>query len=447
MLPIITPFLSEVDYGISGTLNSYTAGLSLLGVLSVTTILTPIYYKYPNRYKVIWRQAYGFLILWNVVFAFLLGLVLYFVIPIEAIEYRWLLLFLIVLPIVFFGPTQNIAVLYYTLHQNATAIGLRIAFFGIMAVILNYVFIVIMHKGFMGWYYTSFIIGVATNVSYWLPLNMTFRISPIFNFKIRRIRDILKESLPLLPHQYSIYLLDGSEKVVLNQLKVQTSSIGEITLASTFGNYFGNFINATGSAFMPLFMEHFTNNNINKARNLSIIWQVMILLLCLLFCLWSREIFHVLIRNETLSQTYGLAIFLVMAAAFRPQFSYAYNFLIFNGKSGIIWKYTFFSGVGCVISNFILIPLFNYEVVVYNSFFFFLVWSISLYFSKSFRNINTVKNYLFIRCLTVIIFTILVYEFKDINIYLKLLGTIILALLIVILYISKKDIIVQKVVK
>lgn len=443
MLPVITPFLTEVDYGISGTLNSYIAGLNLLSTLSITTILIPIYYKHPKKYRYIWSQAYGFLILWNFIYAILLSSILYFVIPNEAQENRIILILLIISPVVFFGPTQNIAILTYTLEQKAAHIGIRVALFGFIAIILNYVFIAIMHKGYMGWYYTAFIIGVLTNISYWIPLNIKFQITPIFSFKISRIKSILKESLLLLPHQYSYFLLDGSEKVVLNQLSINTSSIGQISVASTFSNYAGNFINASGSAFMPSLMDHFNNKRITIARNLSILWQIIVFIPCVFFCLWSKEIFHLLIKNNTLSQTYGLSIVLVMATIFRPQFSYAYNFLIYHGKSFIIWKFSFVTGITCVIANIIFVPLLGYKFVVFNSYIFFLVWSISLYFSKEFKTFNKIKNYLLVRSIFIIFITAILYLIRDINVDLKCTISIVFILSILLIYFWNKKMIIS----
>lgn len=74
--------------------NNICSGLcSSFSTLGLQVILPNYFYKCPFQYKIIWREIYGFLSLWMVAFAILQSFLLYFTIPIEALENRFLIIF------------------------------------------------------------------------------------------------------------------------------------------------------------------------------------------------------------------------------------------------------------------------------------------------------------------------------------------------------------------
>src|SRR5690606_12634756 len=104
-------------------------------------------------------------------YAFLLAGLIYWVVPAEALENKWLIVFLNVAPIVFFGPTASIGSTYYQVKQMPMQIGVRTAILGVFGVLLNLYFISHLKLGYMGWFWSSFIVGICSNLSYWYPLN------------------------------------------------------------------------------------------------------------------------------------------------------------------------------------------------------------------------------------------------------------------------------------
>src|SRR5688572_29027739 len=93
ILPFITPYLTKTDYGIFGLLTAYTAALSAFQFLGLRLNIVNAFYHYGSRYIWVWRQLYGFLKLWNIVYAGLIVILLYFVIPEEAIHHKWEIIF------------------------------------------------------------------------------------------------------------------------------------------------------------------------------------------------------------------------------------------------------------------------------------------------------------------------------------------------------------------
>ena len=56
LLPILTAHLTDVDYGISGTIAAYTGALQALSTLGLSAYLQVNFFKSPCQYKILWRQ-------------------------------------------------------------------------------------------------------------------------------------------------------------------------------------------------------------------------------------------------------------------------------------------------------------------------------------------------------------------------------------------------------
>lgn len=65
------------------------------------------FFRAKNYYKVLWREIYGFLQIWMVVFAVIQAVLLYFVIPQEAERYKWWSIFFTNFSNVFFALQQS----------------------------------------------------------------------------------------------------------------------------------------------------------------------------------------------------------------------------------------------------------------------------------------------------------------------------------------------------
>src|SRR5688572_31754143 len=225
VLPIVTQYLSPIDYGVYGVLTATIGSVSVFASLGLRIVLVNSFYKSPSQYKWLWRQIYGFLSIWVIPYALASAGLVYWIIPEEAMENVWTIIFINVAPLVFFGQTSTLATTYYQINKKPLPIALRTAFFGTLTVLLNLYTIAVLRLGYMGWFWSTFIVGVLNNLSYWIPLNTTLGIKPIFNFKWRTIKKSLKVSFPTIPHYYSTYLLNSSDKVVLEFLNVSTANI------------------------------------------------------------------------------------------------------------------------------------------------------------------------------------------------------------------------------
>ncbi|RAI89503.1 MATE family efflux transporter [Algoriphagus yeomjeoni] len=420
ILPVITKDLTEVDFGVAGILTAYTSSIAVLAFLGLRVILVNTFYKSPNQFKWAWRQIYGFLTLWNFVYALLLGFLIYWIVPEEAQENRWLITLMNVAPLVIFGPVGVIGMTYFQLKQKPLQIALRTALFGILTVFLNLYFISYLKLGYMGWFWASLIATVLSNATYYYPVNFKFGLKPIFNFKWRLIKQSLKVSLPTVPHYYSSYLLNSSDKLVMDVLGVGVNNIGKYNAAYTVGNIFQQLGIAAGFALGPMMTQKFKEGKDIVARNLVFGMQFAFFVLTFLVSIWLKELFSFLLKSPGLDQMYSLGIIIIMGYNYRPMYMGSCNKLFFLEKTNIIWKVTFLAGIINVVLNSIFIPIYGFEVAAYTTFISLLFMGYIGFFIPSIKAVNPVSYHPFIWLFLTIALTIGAYFIVDFSIQVKI---------------------------
>lgn len=412
-LPFITQYLTESDYGIFGVITSYIAAIEVLSSLGLRVTLVNTFYKHPNWYTKIWQEIYGFLMLWNVVFLLFKVLFLWFLMPKE-VDNVPLVIFLNAGAGLFFGPTAMLGSTFFQIKQKPVTIAIRTAVFGTLTVLLNVFFIANLKLGYLGWFYSIFIVSVLSNASYFYPLYYTYKLQPIFKISYRRIRTYLKVTLPTIPHYYSTFLLNTSDKIVMQQLSVPIDDIGKYNAAYTVGNLFNSLGMVSGFAITPLMNECYKKKDEKGARELVFVLQAVFFLGSFVVCLWLKEIFQLLIKNESLAATYPIGIVLVMAYNYRAMYYGAINKLFYLEKTSILWKITFIAGVTNVIMNFICIPIFGYASAAVTTFISLMFMGYSGYFIKDFKENCDVNYYPLYWITGTVLLTVLSYVMKDI---------------------------------
>ena len=434
VLPIITKYLTKVDYGIAGTIAAYTGAISVFSTLGFNIVLTTSFYKHPYRYKWLWRQIYGFLQYWMIIFAVIQSIMLYFIIPVEAHEHKWEIIFYANFSTVFFGATSLLGTLHYRLMLKPVPIAVRSIISGLLTVIANLVFVAYYKMGYMGWYISSFIAGCFINISYWRVVNKTWGISPIFRFKWKTIKRKLKISLPTVPHYYGGYLLNSSNRLVMSQLNVPIGQIGNFNFAAQFGGYFEMFAGAMTTAVNPITMQQIRDNKEYFAKILIYYMFIVIMSATFLFSLWSKEIFILLIKNAELQKLYPLAIIIIMAYNYRPMYIASSNMFFYHENTIGLLKITTFAGVCALIGYFFVIPIWGIWGAAVVQYIFLQYMGYSGFFMKEFKKKTKVQYAYGKFFILSILTTVAVFFLVEINWILKVILTLaccILALMVV----------------
>lgn len=415
ILPIITKDLTDLDFGVLGVVVAYTNLITVFSTLGLKVVLTNLFFKHHDRFKIFWRQIYGFLNVWVIVYGTLLSSLIYFIVPEEAAENRWSIVFLNTLPIFLFGPTQSLAVTLFQIREQPLPIGVRTAIFGLITVFLNLYTISHLKMGYMGWFWSTFISLMLSQASYWYPLTQNFKIKPIYKFKWRFIKSALKISLPTVPHYYSGYLLNNSDRMVMDFMGVTTGNIGKYNIAYKFGSYVQKIGLAFNKSMSPLLMKQYKKGEEELARKIVFLIQLLLLVGTFILSIWLKEIFEILINNETLAQMYPLGIIIIMGYNYRPMYNgYASKFFFYE-KTDTLWRMTFVAGISNVIFNIIFIPIWGYQTAAYTTFLSLMYMGYSGYFSKIFKEINDLRYYPIYWLLGTIVLTVLAFLMKDLT--------------------------------
>jgi len=444
IFPVLTANLTETDYGVSGVILSYLGLFILFETLGLRLVLVNTFYHHTHHFLKRWKFIYGILKIWMIFFVLLNGILLYFIIPDNAFSNFTVILFLVSVPKLMFGSEQIIFSIYHQLNKNPLQIGVRSVIFGLLGVFVTYYTIVIFKMGYMGWFWSTFITNFASGLSYWIHLRFKLKIVPIFKFKMNLIRKYLKVSLPTIPHNYSVFLLDTSDRLVMDQTNVSTDDIGEYNFAYTFANYFSMISVALGFAIGPILNQKLKEKKENDFRIIMFFVQLIFYNITFIFCIWCKEIFSILIDNEKLASLYPLTIILVMSYNYRPQYLAVSIPLFYNEKTSKIWRISLVAGLINLVLNIILIPVFGYEIAAITTFISLMYMGYSGFFFSDYKSIKFEKKYFPILWMSLqIILTVTSYLFCDANHIIKLFLCFIIFLIFIFYVFKNKSILLS----
>ncbi|MDE5886273.1 MAG: lipopolysaccharide biosynthesis protein [Muribaculaceae bacterium] len=388
ILPLLTAHLTEEDYGIAGTIVAYTLALSAFSTLGFSVILQNAFFKQHNSFKELWSHIYGFLQLWMIVFSIIQSVILYFIIPEQAIINRWWIILLTNFNGVILGPAGFIGPLYYQLEQHPIPIAVRSVIGGLLSLAINYITIVTLEMGYMGWYISSFLGTFIVNISYWWTLKYKINIRPNYHFNKELVKNRLKIALPTIPHYYSVFLIQTSSRLVMDWFKIGLATIGTYNIAQQITSYVETGINAVERAAGPPSMQGIQDNKEHESKRFVFLFIYITFSICFLIALWSKEIFNILIKNPQLASAYPYAAILIMALCYRPMYFAASNIYFFYEETKKILKITFFAGIIAFLLNLIFIPLYGLWAAVIINYITFIYQGYSAFFI-----FNTFKKY------------------------------------------------------
>lgn len=386
LLPILTKYLTSVDYGIIGTITAITFAVQALQDMGLRIILPAYFYKCTSQYKVIWREIYGFLSIWMILYALIQATLLFFFIPKEAEDNKWLIIVLSNFSTVFFGPTAMLGQTYYQLHLNPTPVAVRIVLAGVTTILANFICVVVFRWGYMGAYVGSFAGTFLTNLSYWPAVNNKLELSPIYNFKWRTIRKLLKVGIPTIPHYYTAYLMNTSNIAAMNYYSKPQSLVGHLTMSQNISGIFDTIINAVNQMFSPMNYKYIRENNLGELRRTIYTYILMTYSLTVLYSLWSKEVYAILISNDEIATTYKYSIILVMALNYRPIYVYCCNYFFYHEHTLQLLGISLMSGIISCVFYFMMIPYMGIYAALIGFYIGCLYYGYSGYFFNFYKN-------------------------------------------------------------
>lgn len=443
ILPLLTQYLTPADYGTHGILMAYTGLLSGIKDLGLLVLLVNYYFQRKIYWPLLWRKLYGYLILWTPIYAILQALFIYWALPQSELHNFSIIYSLSLINLMFFDIPILMAGRYLQLSQKPLLMAIVNAITGIVGLLLNYYTIVILRMGYMGWIWATFIASLVMFASYFHLVFIKLKIYPIIKINFKTIINDLKISTPTIPHNYSSYLLNTSDRFLLSRYNISVDEIGKYNMAYTFGNYFDFLGTAVGMAVGPIYYKMFGLTHRVKnliAKIFTFLLQTVFILVGFVTALWIKEIMNFLISNNELKTSFIYAGIIIMAFVYRPFYWSNINLLIFHKKTHLLWKITLIGSLINVSCNLILIPIAGIWSAVWATFISMMYIGFAGGFYSDVKTLGR-KNYKEIRWFTFIILsTLLILIMANWHWLAKILLTTVFLIigLILILYYYKK---------
>ena len=275
-LPLIMECLSAKDFGIYATIMVFSTLLSFSKDLGLYNSFFVSYYKYNKNFKIVWNRLFGILTIWSILYSILVFLFLSYALIyiIDVKENVYLILISVILPILLFDNVIMISSILLRLQKNIVYTAIVYMISGLLTLFFNIFFIVFLKLGYLGFFLSLFISTFFIFICFLFKVVIQNRLYPVFDFNIRKLKSLLIVGLPMVPHNYSTYLISSSDKVIMNYHNFSISTIGGYSFGSTISNYFAPIDNAIGFVFYPYYIENISKNEAIKNKKLILVSHV-----------------------------------------------------------------------------------------------------------------------------------------------------------------------------
>jgi O-antigen/teichoic acid export membrane protein len=230
-----------------------------------------------------------------------------------------------------------------------------------------------------------------------------------------------------VPHGLSFFMLDTSDRLVLDVLGTPVGRIGLYNVASNFGIYFASASFAVVQAATPLYMKLYAQTKsleaALQARYMTYTLQLLFFIGTFIGSLWMKEIFGFLIRNEELQQAYPLAIVILMGYNFRPMYMAVINLLTFHEKTNKLWRISTVAGIGNIVLNLILVPLYGFQMAAWTTFAALMYMGYAGFFLQVYKELALVRYHAIWWLLATIVLLVLAYQLREVAVWQKTLIT------------------------
>ena len=395
LLPFLTPYLTANDYAIYGLILSYAGLVGAFSSLGYIVLFQQSYFELGSAFKLKWSRLLGFQWLYKFVYAGIVGALLYFSlrskIPAERLT---VVLTLVIVPLLFFDLTKSIATrLLQFRHEHQRVYSVTIGV-GILTAIVSFVGVRYFHLGYMAWLYSQAIASALLAAYFGYFLYVKENIRPSFHFSKNEIVSDLKMATPLIPKEYATYLLNSSDRVLLDRFGVAQNKIGQYNIAYSFASYFENIQAQANQVLSPIVFDLYKSGTevaMQTVGKLIRAWFYISLLMAAVLGLWIPDIFRLLYRKAELSAAYPMAIVLVFGFCYRPIYVAIVDKAIFEKRTMEVLKITVAAALSNVILNLIFIEFYETWAATFNTVVAYFVMGLAGYFliknSGDFRKI------------------------------------------------------------
>ncbi len=384
LLPFLTPFLSASDYAIYGLILSYAGLVGAFSSLGYIVLFQQSYFEMGSDFKSKWSRLLGFQWLYKFFYAGLVATLLYFSlrnkIPSERLN---TVLVLVIIPLLFFDLTKSVAtrlLQFRHKHQHVYSITIGV---GILSAFISFAGIRYFNLGYMAWLYSQAISSALLAAYFGYFLYMKERIRPSFHFNKNEIVSDLKIATPLIPKEYATYLLNSSDRVLLDRFGVSQNKIGQYSIAYSFASYFENIQAQANQVLTPIVFDLYKTGSelaMQTVGKLIRAWFYISLLLATLLGFWIPDIFRLLYRKAELSAAYPMAIVLIFGFCYRPIYVAIVDKAIYDKRTMEVLRITVVAALSNVLLNLVFIGYYETWAATFNTVIAYFIMGVAGYF-------------------------------------------------------------------
>lgn len=391
LLPLYTSFLTPEDYGIVNVVTAVSSFVAVLIMMALNGAATRFHYKNTeeNYRKVLWGTITTIVFIsslgWGAVFfTFHRFLVDPFI---GAIDFY---------PFAVIGLANTVITPLYLLFQSYLQARQEAMYYSIntlshffVQVGLAIVFIAVYKMGAVG----MLLSNVITSLLFFLYVIIAY----IPKIKIGCDKTIAKESfnysLPLLPHQISIWSAGTIDRLFLNGYKGEAVT-GVFTVGQQFGNVVGTIAYSVNQAFVPWFFQMIEKgkDGFRKIEKMGLFAVVGYSLIAFAISLFTPEILRFMV-SESFRDAWQVIPVLAFAFVFHGVYFFFINILFVN-NTGWVFVVTLSAMVVDVIMNVTLVPIWGFWGAGIACFMTYLARSIIALFLSLKKNKEIRYNYL-----------------------------------------------------
>ncbi|MGN7396878.1 oligosaccharide flippase family protein [Peribacillus frigoritolerans] len=392
LLPIYTLFLTPEDYGTINLINSFNGVASFIVAFSLYSAITRFSADYKNEREKLSR-FYGTIFLFvcfsGIVFISLAIIFKNILISLffEGISFYPILLISFLL--LFFVTIQTLhQSMLGALQQGRKLTLVNLIFFGLQVVLILF-FMIVLKQQVIGVLIATLII----NVSYFIYMLIDLKKNKliILCMDLRLLKEAMKYSIPLMPHNLSTSIANLASRVFINNSGT-LALVGLYSVASQFSMLIDTVQTSVNKAFQPWFFEMLNKSNEKGQKELVKLSNFLLLLYSLVYMgigLFSQDVI-ILMLTEKFSMAWTVIPILVIGYSVKSIY-YFYVNILFYYKSAAkkIFIATIIGSLADIILASLLVPKYGmYGAAVSFLVAKIIVVSIVVYMSKKYADIG-----------------------------------------------------------
>lgn len=362
LLPIYTLFLSPADYGVTNLVNSFIQVAIFLIAFSLYSAVLRFYTDYKNdsyKLKRFFSTIINFVCVSGLFFS-ILGFVFRNLLSI------WFFKGIEFFPIILISLLSMIFVSLYTLHQSIVQVMqqgkkltiINICVFG-LTVILKLFFLIILDLGVTGFILAQLLVNIGYFAYIVFDLKSNGFYSLTIDFSI--LKESLKYSLPLMPHNLSTRLATFTSRIFINNSGT-LASVGLYSIAMNFGSLIDLIQTSINNAFQPWFFDMLnTKNSKNKddAIKFSYVLLSLYSIMYMVIGLFSQEAVMIM-TSEKYIESWKVIPILIAAFSVKSIYYFFVNIVMFHKEaSRKLFIATIFGSFIDIILAYVLVPSFG----------------------------------------------------------------------------------------